>query len=67
MRRLIYILLAVEAALLGCALSGSLLGRASANVAVLLLAANSVLLIWCANSARGRSARKGREKPSCCR
>ena len=66
MRRLVYILLAVEAALLGCALSGSHLGKAAGNAAVLLLAVNSVALIWCARSARSRSAHKGR-KPSCCR
>ena len=67
MRRLIYILLVVEAALLGCALSGSALGKAAANGAVLLLAANSVLLIWCVKSVRSRAASKGRERPSCCR
>jgi membrane protein implicated in regulation of membrane protease activity len=66
MRRLVYILLAVEVALLVCALSGSLLGKAAGNAAVLLLAANSVALIWCAKTVRSRVARKG-QKPSCCR
>ena len=55
MRRLLWILLAVEAALVICALTGALGG----NAAVLLLAANSVLLIW--------SIVRWRRKPSCCR
>jgi hypothetical protein len=54
MRQLLWILLAVEAALVLCALKGALGGNA-----VLLLAANSVLLIW--------SFRRWRRKPSCCR
>ena len=55
MRRLLWILLAIEAALVFCALKGSLGG----NVAVLLLAANSALLIW--------AVKRSRSKPSCCR
>ena len=55
MKWLVYLLLAVEAALLGCALSRALGG----NLAVVLLAANSVLLLW--------SAARWRRKPSCCR
>ncbi len=55
MRRLLWILLVVEAALVFCALKGALAG----NAAVLLLAANSALLIW--------SFRRWRRKPSCCR
>jgi hypothetical protein len=61
MSRLLWILLVVEAALVICALKGALAG----NAAVLLLAANSVLLIWCAKSVR--SARAARQKPTCCR
>lgn len=55
MRRLLWILLVVEAALVFCALKGALAG----NAAVLLLAANSALLIW--------NFRRWRHKPSCCR
>jgi hypothetical protein len=55
MKWLVYILLAVEAVLVGCALSRAMDG----NLAVVLLAANSVLLIW--------SATRWRRKPSCCR
>lgn len=50
-----YILLAAEAVLIGCALSRTL----ESNLAVLLLAGNSVLLIW--------SATRLRRKPACCR
>jgi hypothetical protein len=63
MRRLVWILLAVEAALLICALTQTLRG----NAAVLLLAANSVLLLWSFKFARGRALRAARNKPSCCR
>ena len=55
MRRLLWILLVVEAALVLCALKGALGG----NSAVVLLAANSALLIW--------SFKRWRSKPSCCR
>jgi hypothetical protein len=55
MKRLVYFLLAVEAALLACALSRAIGG----NLAVVLLAANSVLLLW--------SAARWRRKPGCCR
>ena len=55
MRRLLWILLAVEAAVVFCALKGALGG----NSAVVLLAANSALLIWTAKRRRG--------KRSCCR
>jgi hypothetical protein len=55
MKWLVYLLLAVEAALVAGVLSRALGGDA----AVLLLAANSVLLIW--------SATRWRRKPSCCR
>lgn len=55
MRRLLWILLAVEAALVFCALKGTLIG----NAAVVLLVANSVLLIW--------SFARWRRRPSCCR
>ena len=55
MRRLLWILLAVEAALIICALKGVLNG----NAAVVLLAANSALLIW--------SFARWRRRPSCCR
>ena len=48
-------LLAVEAALVLCALKGALGGDA----AVLLLAANSMLLLW--------TFKRWRSKPSCCR
>jgi K+ transporter len=63
MRWLIYILLAVEAVLVGCAITRVLAG----NAAVLLLAANSILLIWAGKSARNRALRKRNQKPSCCR
>ena len=55
MKWLVYLLLAAEAALLGCALTRVI----ASNLAVLLLAGNSVLLIW--------SATRLRRKPSCCR
>jgi hypothetical protein len=55
MKWLVYILLAAEAGLVGCTLTRAIDG----NLAVLLLAANSVLLIW--------SATRWRRKPSCCR
>ncbi len=55
MRWLVYILVATEAVLIGCAVSHKL----ESNSAVLLLAGNSVLLIW--------SATRMRRKPSCCR
>jgi hypothetical protein len=55
MRWLVYILLAMEAGLVGCALTKVM----DANLAVILLATNSVLLIW--------SATRRRRKPSCCR
>jgi hypothetical protein len=58
MRRLFWILLAVEAALLICALTQRLRGNVAA---VLLLAANSVLLLW------SFKLRASRNKPSCCR
>jgi hypothetical protein len=54
MKWLVYSLLGMEAVLVGCALL-----RAGGNLAVLLLAANSVLLIW--------SVTRLRRKPSCCR
>jgi hypothetical protein len=54
-RRLLWILLVVEAALVFCALKGALGG----NAIVLLLAANSALLIW--------SFQRSRRKSSCCR
>jgi len=54
-RRLLWILLAVEAALVFCALKGALGG----NAAVVLLAANSALLIW--------GFVRWRRRPSCCR
>jgi hypothetical protein len=52
---LVRILLTIEAALLGCALTKVIAG----DTAVLWLAANSVVLIW--------SAARLRRKPSCCR
>ena len=55
MKWIVYILLAVEAVLAACAASRS----AGGNLAVLLLAANSVLLIW--------FAARWCRKPSCCR
>jgi len=55
MKRLVCFLVAVEAVLLACALSGTMGG----SLAVLLLAANSVLLLW--------SAARWRRRPSCCR
>jgi hypothetical protein len=55
MKWLVFVLLAVEAALLGCVLARAM----ASNLAVLLLAGNSVLLIWCATRLR--------RKPSCCR
>jgi hypothetical protein len=55
MKWLVYFLLAVEAALVSCALSRAMGG----NLTVLLLAANSVLLLW--------SGARWRRKPSCCR
>ena len=55
MKWLVIILLAVEAALVVCALCRVIGG----NAAVLLLAVNSVLLLW--------SAARWRAKPSCCR
>jgi hypothetical protein len=55
MKWLVYVLLAIEAMLVGCAWAQTI----SSNVAVLLLAGNSVLLIW--------GATRLRRKPSCCR
>jgi hypothetical protein len=55
MKWLVYILLVAEAVLVACAL----LRTPGGNVVVLLLAGNSVLLIW--------SATRWRRKPSCCR
>jgi hypothetical protein len=55
MKWLVYFLLAVEAVLIGCALTKEI----ASNMAVLLLAGNSVLLIW--------TATRWRRKPSCCR
>jgi hypothetical protein len=55
MKWLALILLAVEAVIVGCALTKML----ASNPAVLLLAGNSVLLIW--------SLTHLRRKPSCCR
>jgi hypothetical protein len=55
MKWLVYLLLALEAALVACALSRAIGG----NLAVVLLAANSILLLW--------SATRWRRKPSCCR
>jgi hypothetical protein len=55
MKWLVYILLALEVLLVGCAVAKTL----SSNLAVLLIAGNSVLLIWC--------AARLRRKPSCCR
>jgi len=55
MKWLVSILLAAEIVLLGCALAQAI----ASTTAVLLLAGNSVLLIW--------SATRLRCKPSCCR
>jgi hypothetical protein len=55
MKWLVYILLAVEIVLVGCALTRQI----ESNMAVLLLAGNSVLLIW--------AATRWLRKPSCCR
>jgi hypothetical protein len=55
MKWLVYLLLVVEAALLADALNGTIGG----GLAVVLLAANSVLLLWFAT--------RWRRKPSCCR
>ncbi len=55
MKRLVYLLLAVEAVLVACALSGAIGG----SLVVVLLAANSVLVLW--------SAARWRRKPGCCR
>jgi hypothetical protein len=55
MKWLVYLLLAVEMVLLACALSHAI----ASNLAVMLLAGNSVLLIWFATRLR--------RKPSCCR
>jgi hypothetical protein len=53
-KRVVWVLLATEAALVACVLS-----HTAANLVVLLLAANSVLLIW--------GAARLRNKPSCCK
>ena len=61
-RRIVYVLLVVEALLLIFALLAPHIGHLMADVgslAVLLLAANSVLLI--------RAVARLRRKPSCCR
>jgi K+ transporter len=55
MRRTVYVLLAIEALLLIAALARLIAG----NAGVLMLAVNSVLLIW--------AATRLRRKPSCCR
>ncbi len=55
MRWLVYFLIASEAVLIGCAVGH----KVESNIAVLLLAGNSVLLIW--------SATRSRRKPACCR
>ena len=55
MKRLMYILLAVETVIVVCALTRVL----ASNLAVVLLAGNSILLIW--------SLTRLRRKPSCCR
>jgi hypothetical protein len=55
MKWLVYILLAAEVVLVGCALTQAI----ASNMAVLMLAFNSVLLIW--------SVTRLRRKPSCCR
>lgn len=55
MRWLLRALLAAEALLLAAVF----LGRLAGNAAVLLLVANSVVLIWC--------AARWRRRPSCCR
>ena len=62
MSRLLWILLVVEAALVFCASKGALAGDA----VVLLLAANSALLIWSFRRWR-RPGVSGKPKPSCCR
>jgi hypothetical protein len=54
MKWLVYLLLAAEAVLVACALTQTI----ASNLAVLLLAGNSVLLIWFATRLR--------RKPSCC-
>ena len=55
MKWLVFILLAAEAVLVTCALAQAI----ASNLAVLLLAGNSILLIW--------TATRFRHKPSCCR
>jgi len=55
MKWLVYILLAAEMVLVVCTLTRTI----ESNLAVLLLAGNSVLLIW--------TATRLRRKPSCCR
>jgi hypothetical protein len=55
MKWVVFILLAAEAVLVTCALTQTI----ASNLAVLLLAGNSMLLIW--------SATRLRRKPSCCR
>jgi hypothetical protein len=59
MKWLVYLLLAVEAGLVGCALSRALSHAVGGDLTALLLAANSLLLIW--------SATRWRRIPSCCR
>jgi hypothetical protein len=54
-KRLVWVLLAAEVVLLACALTRAMSG----DLPVLLLAVNSVLLIW--------GAAQLRRKPSCCR
>jgi len=54
MKWLVGILLATEVVLVGCALTWATVS----DVAVLLLAANSLVLIW--------SATRLRRRPSCC-
>jgi hypothetical protein len=55
MKVFVYVLLAVEAVLVVCTLTRVV----ESNLAVLLLAGNSVILIW--------AATRLRRKPSCCR
>jgi hypothetical protein len=55
MKRLVWILLTVEVALIACVLTRVVTG----DLAVLLPVVNTVLLIW--------GAAKLRRKPSCCR
>lgn len=55
MKWVMYISLAAEAVLVGCALTQAI----ASDLAVLLIAANSVLLIW--------TAAQLLKKPSCCR